>query len=98
MFRRRREICCKESGTTTNQCPLYIQNSGSQVFTLNAYQGFTKEPLWDKRLSQMTVISPNERPHFEQALRREVDVVVRQYSKMYELKEPRPDKDCSRCR
>lgn len=53
--------------------------------TLNAYQVSTRQPLWEKRLNQMAVISPNELHHFEKALRRDVDVLIRQYSELFSL-------------
>lgn len=54
--------------------------------TLNAYQVSTRQPLWEKRLNQMAVISPNELHHFEKALRRDVDVLIRQYSELFSLR------------
>lgn len=39
----------------------------------------------------MAVTSPNELHYFEQALRRDVDVIVRQYSQMHALQEQLQD-------
>lgn len=69
----------------------YVLTEIGVEITLNAYQVSTREPLWEKRLNQMTVISPNELPHFEKALRREVDVLVRQYSQLHSLQEQLKD-------
>ncbi|AWP26343.1 hypothetical protein [Paenibacillus sp. Cedars] len=69
----------------------YLLSEIGVEITLNAYQVSTGEPLWEKRLNQMAVISPNELPHFEKALRREVDVLVRQYSQLYSLQEQLKD-------
>lgn len=53
--------------------------------TLNVYQASTQTPLWEKRITQMAVISPSELLHFEKALRRDADVLIRQYSEMFSL-------------
>jgi transcriptional regulator with XRE-family HTH domain len=55
--------------------------------TLNVYQVSTKQPLWEKRLNQMAVISPSELLNFERALRRDIDVLIRQYSELFGLKQ-----------
>jgi len=65
----------------------FLLNRVGVEIILRTYQVATGLPLWEKRLNQMVIISPNELHHFERALRRDADVLVRQYSEMFELKQ-----------
>lgn len=65
----------------------YLLNQVGVEITLNVYQVSTQQQLWEKRLNQMVVISPTELSHFEKALRRDVDVLTRQYSEIFGLQQ-----------
>jgi len=69
----------------------YLLTQIGVEITLNAYQVSTREPLWEKRLNQMAVIHPKELHHFEKALQRDVDVLIRQYSDLFSLQQQLKD-------
>jgi len=65
---------------------LILNQIGVEI-TMNVYQVSTGQPLWEKRMNQMAVISPTELGNLEKALRRDIDVLIRQYSQMFAMQE-----------
>lgn len=63
----------------------YQLNTFGIEITLNVYQSSTGQVLWEKRLNEMAEISPRDLNNLERAVRKDIDVIIKQYSELFRL-------------